>query len=48
MEEVLKIDTKRVFVWSFIAGIGFTLGEAIISTPVHLLSAWMQVTYFGG
>lgn len=45
---VMKIDAKQVLWWSFIAGIGFSLGSALITAPVHILNAWMKVTYFGG
>lgn len=45
---VVKIDAKKVLWWSFIAGIGFSLGGALITAPIHILNAWMKVTYFGG
>lgn len=47
-KEAVKIDAKRILLWSFIAGIGFSLGEMLITTPVYILKAWMQVTFFGG
>ena len=47
-EEAMKIDAKRILLWSFVAGIGFSLGELLISTPVYILKTWMQVTHFGG
>lgn len=45
---IMKIDAKQVLWWSFIAGIGFSLGGALITAPMHILNAWMKVTYFGG
>lgn len=44
----MKIDTKRVLLWSFIAGVGFSVGEMLVTTPIYLLKAWMQATHFGG
>jgi hypothetical protein len=46
--KAMKIDAKRILLWSFVAGIGFSLGELLISTPVYILKTWMQVTHFGG
>ncbi len=44
----MKLNAKQVLLWSFIAGVGFTLGEMLISTPIWLLKSWLQVTQFGG
>ncbi len=45
---IMKIDAKQVLWRSFIAGIGFSLGGALITAPMHIPNAWMKVTYFGG
>lgn len=46
--EAMKIDAKRVLLWSFIAGVGFSAGEMLVTTPIYLHKAWMQATHFGG